>query len=102
MVKWKKVGEFFRIFGGLKTRALGNIIQYNTKNVYKSCLLYIAGPRVCLGEPLARYSTLLLFTALLQHFQFSVPPHEEPPSTEQLEGFTTSPAPYVVAVKRVE
>ncbi|KAF4523114.1 hypothetical protein B566_EDAN003128 [Ephemera danica] len=66
---------------------------------FKLDLNMSTGPRMCLGEPLAWKSALLFLTSLVQHFRFE--PRGPPPSNEQLSGFTTSPAPYRMTIKRV-
>nr|XP_045612751.1 methyl farnesoate epoxidase-like [Procambarus clarkii] len=57
------------------------------------------GRRVCLGESLARMTTFLLFTALLQHFTFVLDPAVPVPSTEGICGITLGPPAFKVFAK---
>ncbi|XP_004642429.1 cytochrome P450 2D16-like [Octodon degus] len=55
---------------------------------------FSAGPRTCLGEPLARMELFLFFTCLLQRFSFSVPHGQPRPSDRGMVSFLVAPAPY--------
>ncbi|XP_063322079.1 cytochrome P450 2J2-like [Pelmatolapia mariae] len=53
-------------------------------------LPFLAGKRVCIGEPLAKMELFLFFASLLQRFTFTPVPGEMP-SLEGVMGFTYSP-----------
>lgn len=62
---------------------------------------FSAGPRFCIGEPLARMELFLFFTNLLQRFRFSMEDKENPPSLDGVQALTLTPLPYrLVALSR--
>ncbi|XP_069696214.1 methyl farnesoate epoxidase-like [Periplaneta americana] len=56
------------------------------------------GKRMCTGEGVARSTTFLFFTTLLQQFTISVPEGDPPPSTAPLSGVTLTPAPFRIKI----
>lgn len=52
------------------------------------------GKHRCLGETLAKANVFLLTTTMLQKFNFSIPPGEDPPSTIAIDGVTSAPQPF--------
>uniref|UniRef100_A0A4W4DT73 Uncharacterized protein n=1 Tax=Electrophorus electricus TaxID=8005 RepID=A0A4W4DT73_ELEEL len=52
------------------------------------------GPRVCLGESLARTELFLFFTSLIQHLQFSWPPGVPRPNMDGNMGMIRTPYPF--------
>ncbi|XP_056382391.1 cytochrome P450 2J4-like [Hyla sarda] len=56
-----------------------------------SFLPFSAGPRVCLGENLARMEIFLFFTSMLTHFEFQLPDPKSPPSITPLFGISQTP-----------
>jgi len=65
------------------------ILYIKHKMIY--WLVFIAGKRQCLGEALARNNLFLFFAGILQKFNLSVPPGEQPPSIDPTGGFTLAP-----------
>ena len=51
-----------------------------------------------MGEQLAKMEMFLMFTNLLQAFQFSLPIGVPPPSLQGRFGLTLAPCPYTVCV----
>ncbi|XP_027220710.2 cytochrome P450 18a1, partial [Penaeus vannamei] len=58
------------------------------------------GRRLCLGEPLARMTSFLLFAALVQHLDFELDPAVPVTNTEGVAGFTLGPPEFRVFAKR--
>uniref|UniRef100_A0A3B4A799 Uncharacterized protein n=1 Tax=Periophthalmus magnuspinnatus TaxID=409849 RepID=A0A3B4A799_9GOBI len=57
-----------------------------------------AGPRVCVGESLARLELFLFLSSLLQRISFSLPPSEPAPNLQGALGVVLQPPPYRVVV----
>ena len=67
-------------------------------------LCSLSGPRVCIGESLARTELFLFFTTLLQHFRFTPPPgvKEDELDLTLVGSFSRNPLPQeLCAISRV-
>uniref|UniRef100_A0A3B4EC00 Cytochrome P450, family 2, subfamily AE, polypeptide 1 n=1 Tax=Pygocentrus nattereri TaxID=42514 RepID=A0A3B4EC00_PYGNA len=59
------------------------------------CFLpFSLGPRVCLGESLAKTELFIFFTSLIQRLKFSWPPGAPPPNMDGVMGAVRSPFPF--------
>ncbi|XP_033830175.1 cytochrome P450 2U1 [Periophthalmus magnuspinnatus] len=56
------------------------------------------GPRVCMGEQLAKMELFLMVTSLLQAFTFSLPKGQSPSPLQGRFGLTWAPSPFTVCV----
>lgn len=64
-----------------------------------SCFLpFGAGPRVCVGESLARLELFLFLSSLLQRMSFKLPDGVSPPNLQGRLGVVLQPLPYKVTV----
>ena len=63
---------------------------------YRSCLPFGAGPRVCVGEALARTEIFLLFSRLIKHYKIEQNPNEPLPSLQGTGSVSLTPHPYTV------
>ncbi|XP_058239161.1 cytochrome P450 2F2-like [Hemibagrus wyckioides] len=62
-------------------------------------LPFSAGPRICLGEGLARMELFLVLVTLLRRFQFIWPEDEGAPDFTPVHGLTITPKPYKMLIK---
>ncbi|XP_060784428.1 cytochrome P450 2F2-like isoform X2 [Neoarius graeffei] len=62
-------------------------------------LPFSSGPRVCLGESLARMELFLFLVTLLRRFQFIWPEDAREPDFTPVFGLTTTPKPYRMEVR---
>ncbi|XP_046705612.1 cytochrome P450 2F2-like [Silurus meridionalis] len=60
---------------------------------------FSAGPRVCLGEGLARTELFLILVTLLRHFRFVWPKDAGEPDFTPVFGITIAPKPYRMGVR---
>lgn len=60
------------------------------------------GKRICIGITLANHVISVFLASLIQNFEFSVVPNEDPPSTEPEIGVSLSPMEYSVWVKPIK
>ncbi|XP_073687965.1 cytochrome P450 2F2-like [Garra rufa] len=63
---------------------------------------FSTGPRVCLGEGLARMELFLVFVTLLRRFQFVWPKDGGEPDYTPVYGITMSPKPYRMHIRHRE
>uniref|UniRef100_A0A3B1K754 Cytochrome P450 2B4-like n=1 Tax=Astyanax mexicanus TaxID=7994 RepID=A0A3B1K754_ASTMX len=63
-------------------------------------LPFSAGPRVCLGEGLARMELFLILVTLLRRFQFFWPEDAGEPDFTPVYGITLTPKPYRMGIRR--
>ncbi|XP_053361821.1 cytochrome P450 2F2-like [Clarias gariepinus] len=60
---------------------------------------FSAGPRLCLGEGLARMELFLIFVSLLHRFQFIWPKDARDPDFTPVFGITLTPKPYKMGIR---
>nr|XP_061810961.1 steroid 17-alpha-hydroxylase/17,20 lyase-like [Nerophis lumbriciformis] len=69
------------------------------RRVTPSCFLpFGAGPRICVGESLARTELFLFLSSLLQRMSFTPPLGDSPPDLRGRLGVVLQPLPYKIAV----
>lgn len=69
------------------------------RRVSPPCFLpFGAGPRVCVGESLARLELFLFLSSLLQRLSFTLPRGASPPNLQGRLGVVLQPLPYTVVV----
>ncbi|KAK2863406.1 hypothetical protein Q5P01_002939 [Channa striata] len=69
------------------------------QRVAPSCFLpFGAGPRVCVGESLARLELFLILSSLLQRMSFRLPEGASPPNLQGRLGVVLQPLPFKVVV----
>jgi len=57
---------------------------------------------MCLGEPFARNTTFIFYTALVQNYKFEIAPEGPKLTDATLPGFTTSPAPFRMKITKLQ
>ncbi|TWW63247.1 steroid 17-alpha-hydroxylase/17,20 lyase isoform X1 [Takifugu flavidus] len=73
--------------------------DHQGQRVTPSCFLpFGAGPRVCVGESLARLELFLFLSSLLQRMSFRLPNGASPPDLQGRMGVVLQPVPYKVVV----
>lgn len=73
--------------------------DHQGQRVTSSCFLpFGAGPRVCVGESLARLELFLFLSSLLQRMSFRLPNGASPPDLQGRMGVVLQPVPYKVVV----
>ncbi|KAM8880783.1 cytochrome P450 17A2 isoform 1-T1 [Synchiropus picturatus] len=69
------------------------------RRVTPTCFLpFGAGPRVCVGESLARVELFLFLSSLLQRMSFQLPDGDAPPNLQGRLGVVLQPLPYKAVV----
>lgn len=69
------------------------------QRVTPTCFLpFGAGPRVCVGESLARLELFLFLSSLLQRMSFKLPDGVSPPNLQGRLGVVLQPLPYKVMI----
>jgi cytochrome P450 len=69
------------------------------KDLADSVIPFSMGKRQCPGESLARMELFLIFTTLLQKFEFAVPPNTPRPSRVPQFGSSLVPLPYECVIR---
>jgi cytochrome P450 len=75
-----------------------NLIDTRKYTMYK-IWLFFAGPRFCIGEPLARMELFLFFTNLLQRYTFTTKDESDLPSLDGIQALTLTALPYELVAK---
>ena len=70
------------------------------KDSSRQYIPFSAGPRVCLGEALARTELFLCLSNLFHRFQFFFPSQDEKPSLQGTSKVTLCPKPYRIIAKK--
>ncbi|KAM4714028.1 cytochrome P450 17A2 [Anableps anableps] len=74
-------------------------LDENGQRITPSCFLpFGAGPRVCVGESLARLELFLFLSSLLQRMSFKLPDRDSLPNLQGRLGVVLQPLPYKVVV----
>lgn len=97
-------GEFVKVDAFLPFSAgmwdtCSNILLSQNNGSFLTLPCSILGPRVCLGEGLARMELFLIMVTLLRKFKFSWPEDAGEPDYEPVYGVTLTPKPYRMKVQ---
>ncbi|XP_077444404.1 cytochrome P450 17A2 isoform X7 [Stigmatopora argus] len=77
----------------------GRFLDERGRRVTPSCFLpFGAGPRICVGESLARTELFLFLSTMLQRMSFALPRGAPPPDLRGRLGVVLQPLPYKMAV----
>lgn len=78
---------------------IGRFLDDKGQRATPTCFLpFGAGPRVCVGESLARLELFLFLSSLLQRMSFRLPDGVSPPNLQGRLGVVLQPLPYKVVV----
>ena len=73
---------------------LSSVCTMHSSNIHHYVILRsLSGPRVCIGEPLARMELFLIFANLVQSFRFSTVPGEDY-NLDGVQALTLTALPY--------
>jgi len=76
-------------------------INKDGKMIRPECLIpFSTGPRICLGEPLAKMELFLFFVTVLQRYSIRLATGIKPPDLKPVMSATLRPNPYSISIKR--
>uniref|UniRef100_A0A671R3L8 Steroid 21-hydroxylase n=1 Tax=Sinocyclocheilus anshuiensis TaxID=1608454 RepID=A0A671R3L8_9TELE len=101
-LRGKHIEEFKVRMNAMEHACLTNAGVANPSTEEPHHHLCIIGPRVCLGEGLARMELFLVFVTLLRRFQFVWPDDAGEPDYTPVYGITMTPKPYRMHIRHRE
>lgn len=84
---------------GMRAHGLAGMIQPQTSTFICGAPICVPGPRMCLGEGLARMELFLITVTLLRKFKFTWPADAGEPDYTPVYGVTLTPKPYSMRIQ---